>query len=158
MHKLAVGSISLMVLLVSSGLLSGATGGAERARPVLIGALTVAWGHTPAVSGLRDGLRDLGYREDEQFVLGVRFTQGDLGALPAAARELVEQGVDLIFASGQSAKAAQAASTQIPIVFAGEADPLGMGLIQSFGLEHRIGHFGPSRMTSESSKPLSLGA
>ena len=132
MHKLAVGSISLMVLLVSSGLLSGAAGAAERARPFLIGVLTAAWGHTPAVTGLRDGLRDLGYREDEQFVIGVRFTQGDLGALPAAARELVGQGVDLIFASGQSAKAAQQASTRIPIVFAGEADPLGMGLIQSF--------------------------
>lgn len=124
--------VTLVVLLMSSGLLSGAAGGTERARPFLIGALTAAWGHTPAVTGLRDGLRDLGYRENEQFVIGVRFTQGDLGALPAAARELVEQRVDLIFASGQSAKAAQAASTQIPIVFAGEADPLGMGLIQSF--------------------------
>jgi putative ABC transport system substrate-binding protein len=132
MQKLAVGSTSLMVLLMSSGLLIGAAGAAERARPFLIGALTASWGHPPAVTGLRDGLRDLGYREDEHFVLGVRFTQGDLGALPAAARELVQQGVDLIFASGQSAKAAQGASTRIPIVFAGEADPLGMGLIQSF--------------------------
>ncbi|MBI3303093.1 MAG: ABC transporter substrate-binding protein [Deltaproteobacteria bacterium] len=132
MQTLVLGSTSLMVLLMSSGLLIGAAGAAERARPFLIGALTASWGPTPAVTGLRDGLRDLGYREGEQFVLGVRFTQGDLGALPAAARELVQQGVDLIFASGQSAKAAQGASAQIPIVFAGEADPLGMGLIQSF--------------------------
>ena len=51
--------------------------------------------------GLRDGLLALGYREHEQFVIGVRFTQGDLAALPAAARELVQYGVDLIFAVGR---------------------------------------------------------
>jgi hypothetical protein len=49
--------------------------------------------------GLRDGLLALGYRENEQFVLGVRFTQGDQTALAAAARELVQLGFDLIFAT-----------------------------------------------------------
>jgi putative ABC transport system substrate-binding protein len=83
--------------------------------------------------GLRDGLLELGYRENEQFVLGVRFTQGDLTALPAAARELVQYGVDLIFASEEGpAKAAQMATTQIPIVFSVVGDPVGLGLIQSF--------------------------
>jgi putative ABC transport system substrate-binding protein len=76
---------------------------------------------------------ELGYHENEQFVLGVRFTQGDLTALPAAARELVQYGVDLIFTVEVSpAKAAQLATSQIPIVFVGAADPVGLGLIQSF--------------------------
>jgi len=39
--------------------------------------------------GLRDGLLALEDREPEQFVLGVRFTQGEQAALPAAARVLV---------------------------------------------------------------------
>ena len=83
--------------------------------------------------GLRDGLLELGYRENEQFVIGVRFTQGDLTALPAAASELVQYGVDLIFASEDSpAKAAQMATTRIPIVFSVVTDPVGQGLIQSF--------------------------
>ena len=83
--------------------------------------------------GLRDGLLELGYRENEQFVLGVRFTQGDLTALPAAARELVQYGVDIIFTSDDSpAKAAQMATTRIPIVFSVVSDPVGLGLIQSF--------------------------
>ena len=69
----------------------------ERARPFLIGALNTSWGPTPQVVGLRDGLRQLGYRENEDFVIGVRFTQGDLTALPAAARQLVQDGVDIIF-------------------------------------------------------------
>jgi putative ABC transport system substrate-binding protein len=75
----------------------------------------------------------LGYRENQQFVIGVRFTQGDLAALPAAARELVQLGVDFLFVSQASAaKAAQMTTDRIPIVFAGVGDPLGSGLVQSF--------------------------
>jgi putative ABC transport system substrate-binding protein len=85
------------------------------------------------VSGLRDGLLELGYRENEQFVIGVRFTQGDLAALPAAARELVQYGVDIIVTSDDSpAKAVQMATTRIPIVFSVVSDPVKLGLIQSF--------------------------
>ena len=120
-------------LLVSSGLCTGNAGAEERTRPFKIGELTSSWGPTPATVGLRDGLLELGYHENEQFVIGVRFTQGDLTALPAAARELVQYGVDIIFASEDSpAKAAQLATTQIPIVFSVVSDPVGLGLIQSF--------------------------
>jgi putative ABC transport system substrate-binding protein len=83
--------------------------------------------------GLRDGLKELGYREDKDFVIGVRFTQGDIATLPAAARELVQQGIDILFtANPASAKAAQLATNRIPIVFYGAGDPIGLGLIQSF--------------------------
>jgi putative ABC transport system substrate-binding protein len=85
------------------------------------------------VVGLRDGLLELGYREDEHFVIGVRFTQGDLAALPTAARELVQYGVDVILVSeDHAAKAAQRATTRIPVVFTAVSDPVGLGLIQSF--------------------------
>jgi putative ABC transport system substrate-binding protein len=121
------------VLLLSSELLTGDVGAEERAQPIKIGELTASWGPTPGTVGLRDGLLELGYRENEQFVIGVRFTQGDLTALPAAARELVQYGVDIIVASEDSpAKAAQMATTRIPIVFSAVSDPVGLGLIQSF--------------------------
>lgn len=122
------------MFLVSNGLLAGGGGAAERTRPIRIGVLTESWGPTPTTVGMRDGLLALGYREDEQFVLGVRFTQGNLAALPAAARDLVQLGVDLIFvsASVSTAKAAQMATDRTPIVFAGVGDPLGSGLVQSF--------------------------
>jgi hypothetical protein len=64
----------------------------DRNRPVRIGVLTESWGPTPQVVGLRDGLTALGYLEDRDYFLGVRFTQGTRAALPAAARELVELG------------------------------------------------------------------
>ena len=133
MRKLIVGSIILAVLLVSS-VLPGSTGAAERARPIRIGALTISWGPTPGIVGLRDGLLALGYREDEDFVLGVRFTQGDIAALPVAARELVQLGVDILFTAvgDEVTKAAQRATTRIPIVFSGGNDPVGAGLVKSF--------------------------
>ena len=112
MHALVWVHMSCMVLLVSSVLLGGPAHAAERTRPIRIGALTESWGPTQSIVGLRDGLLALGYREHEQFVLGVRFTQGDLAALPAAARDLVQYEVDLIFASDiPASKAAQMATT-----------------------------------------------
>ena len=123
----------LLVFLVSNWLTICSALAAERTRPIRIGALTDSWGPTPGMVGLRDGLKELGYREDKDFVIGVRFTQGDVAALPAAARELVQQGIDVLFTSNPaSAKAAQLATNRIPIVFYGAGDPIGLGLIQSF--------------------------
>ena len=149
--------VALVALLMSSGLLLGGAGPAQkRAQPFRIGALTASWGPTtPPIIALRDGLLALGYREGEQFELGVRFTQGNLAALPAAARALVQYGVDLIFVSGdEETKAAQRATSQIPIVFASVNDPLGSGLVQSFarpggnitGIAHLSIELGPKRL------------
>ena len=123
----------IALLLVSSGLLASRIDAVEPSRPFRIGALTASWGPTPQIVGLRRGLLELGYREDQDFVLGIRFTQGDYGALADAARQLVAYGVDLIFADAdEPAKAAQQSTRQIPIVFATVADPEGLGSIQSF--------------------------
>ncbi|MBI4589951.1 MAG: hypothetical protein HY725_14045 [Candidatus Rokubacteria bacterium] len=61
-----------------------------------------------------------------------RFTEGDLKALPAAARALVQAGVDLIFTSNElGAGAARAATGTLPIVFVNVGDPVAAGLVQS---------------------------
>lgn len=123
----------VLVFLAGSGFLIGGVGAAERGKPIKIGVLTDSWGATPGVVGLRDGLEKLGYRENKDFVIGVRFTQGDVAALSTAARELVQQGVDILFTSNPaSAKAAQTATKEIPIVFYNAGDPIGLGLIHSF--------------------------
>jgi putative tryptophan/tyrosine transport system substrate-binding protein len=125
--------VVLVVFVVCSGFCTGGAALAQRPRPFQIGALTTSWGPTPSIAGLRDGLEALGYREDVQFVMGLRFTQGDLAALPAAARELVQAGADILIADSDSAaKAAQMATSRIPIVFMYVADPVGLGLIESF--------------------------
>ena len=106
----------------------------QPARLIKIGALTESWGPTPAIAGLREGLLDLGRREDEHYTIGVRFTEGRTADLASAARDLVRHGVDIIVTTvtGSAAKAAQAATTRIPIVFIGAGDPVGSGLVQSF--------------------------
>jgi len=122
----------LGIVLTLAGPMARATD-AQSPRLVRIGALTESWGPTPSIAGLRDGLQDLGYRENETFVIGVRFTQGNVAELPEAARALVGHKVDLIVATGDhAAKAAQMATTRIPIVFMGGSDPVGAGLVKSF--------------------------
>ena len=123
---------------------------------VRIGALTEGWGPTPAMAALREGLHALGYREGEHFVIGVRFTRGDLKRLPEAARDLVRSNSTIIFASGpNAAKAAQAATTTVPIVFAEDiSDPVKLGLVRSYarpggnltGITDSAQELGPKRL------------
>ena len=125
-------------VMVGILLTMGAPGGrdleAQRARLVKIGALTESWGPTTTIVGLRDGLQERGYRENKDFVIGVRFTQGSSSELPQAARDLVAHGVDVIVATGRGpeAKAAQMATSQIPVVFVVASDPVAAGLVKSF--------------------------
>lgn len=123
-----------MLLVVGGAALDPVAAWAQQREPAKIGVLTEGWGPTPATVGLRDGLQALGYREGEQFHIGVRFTQGDVGALSPAARELVAAGSDIIFAtSANAARAAQQATTVTPIVFAEVVgDPVKLGLVRSF--------------------------
>jgi putative tryptophan/tyrosine transport system substrate-binding protein len=102
-------------------------------KPVRIGVLTAAWGPPGGLDGFVQGLVDLGYRENEDFVIGVRFTQGDISALPAAAKTMVEGGVDVLLADSEPAvKAVQEATSTHPIVFLGVGDPIVRGLIASY--------------------------
>ena len=124
----------LVLLVVAGATLDPVVALAQQSEPVRVGVLTEGWGPTPATVGLRDGLQALGYREGEQFHLGVRFTQGDVGALLPAARELVAAGSNIIFAtSTNAARAAQQATTVTPIVFTEVVgDPVKLGLVRSF--------------------------
>jgi putative ABC transport system substrate-binding protein len=123
------------LLAIAAVLVAGVTtpARAQPARMVKIGALTESWGPTPALVGFRDGLQELGYRENEHFVLGIRFTQGNAAELPKAAQDLVRHGVDVIVTSEASnaALAAKAATNAIPIVFIGGSDPVHLGLVKS---------------------------
>jgi putative ABC transport system substrate-binding protein len=129
----ALGAVALALCILLVFLLPGPARALERRSPVLIGALTVSWGPPPGVVGLIEGLTAMGYRENEDFVVGVRFTQGDISALSAAARDMVRDRVDIIFCvGGPEAKAARDATTTVPIVFVAVGDPVGQRLIDSY--------------------------
>jgi putative ABC transport system substrate-binding protein len=83
------------------------------------------------LEGFRQGLRDLGWVEGQQIALEERYTE-NLDQLPDLAAELVRLPVALILAWGAAnALAAQQATTTIPIVFVGVANPIGRGLVPS---------------------------
>jgi putative tryptophan/tyrosine transport system substrate-binding protein len=86
----------------------------------------------PNLDGLRRGLQELGYVENQNYVLEYRSADGDAARFPALADELVGLGVDLIVTRGTpAARAAKAATETIPIVMASIGEPLGMGVVAS---------------------------
>ena len=89
--------------------------------------------YSPAVDGLRDGLRELGLEEGKQLVLDVRDAKGDLKAVEAAARSLEAEKVDLIYSVTTSVTlAAKRATKRVPIVFFASTDPVALGFIETF--------------------------
>ena len=87
----------------------------------------------PNRTAFLQGLRDLGYVEGETIAIEWRSAEGQLERLPALAAELAGLPVDIIVASGPaSIRAAKNATSTIPIVMLGSADPVGTGLVASY--------------------------
>lgn len=84
------------------------------------------------VKGLRERLKELGYREGKNIVVEVRNAKGDRGALIPMAAELVSQKFNVIFTTGTRAtQVAKEATSEIPTVFSHPADPVALGLVTS---------------------------
>ena len=133
------GSHSLGVLLAAACavlllcFLSANVAAREFERPIKIGVLSPYWENTQALMGLREGLEILGYRENIDYVLGIRFTSGDIAGLPRAVRELLEMGADIFFANiHHSALVMKQEQSSIPLVFLSAVDPVEFGLVRSF--------------------------
>ena len=66
--------------------------------------LNAAWAAShPTVEGLKAGLREHGFDDGRDVTFDIRFTEGKLDAMPAAAEALVKAGVDLIVTSQEAA-------------------------------------------------------
>ena len=78
------------------------------------------------------GLREHGYIDGQNILVEVRAADSKVERFPALASELVRLNVDLIVASNSlAARAAQQATTTIPIVVPVMGDPVGDGLVAS---------------------------
>jgi putative ABC transport system substrate-binding protein len=78
------------------------------------------------------GLRDLGYLEGQNIAVEYRFAEGKVDDLPALAAELVRLKVDImVVEGGQGIRAAQQASSTIPIIMTTVSDPVALGFAAS---------------------------
>jgi ABC-type uncharacterized transport system substrate-binding protein len=105
----------------------------QAGRVYRIGLFHVGLDHVPpALYGLREGLKELGYEEGKNLRWDFR-NLPDENAAQATAREFVRQKVDVIVAfENQSVRAAQAATSEVPILFLHVlTDPVGEGFVQS---------------------------
>jgi putative ABC transport system substrate-binding protein len=127
-------SVAVLVLLALAGavaLAPAAAPGQPQPKRYSIGVLNTALaGNAPMVEGLKFGLTQEGMLEGRDVTYLLRFTRGKEQAVGAAAEDLVREQVDLIFANGSvAARAAQAATRTIPIVFTVVSDPVAAGLV-----------------------------
>ncbi len=128
---------TLGVAILVSSLAAPLTADAQSPRRIWrIGYLSLVSGeleqYKPWVAAFRDGVRELGYVEGANIVIEQRYAAGHVERLPALAAELVRLKVDvLVTAPAGSAFAAKKATSSVRIVFIGEPDPIGTGLVTS---------------------------
>jgi putative ABC transport system substrate-binding protein len=87
---------------------------------------------SPASLALRNGLRELGYVETQDYVFVPRCAVREGEEMLSAARDLIEQNVDVVVVgSNELAEALKRATTTVPVVFVAVADPEEGGLVAS---------------------------
>jgi putative ABC transport system substrate-binding protein len=82
---------------------------------------------------VKERLKEIGYEEGKNLIFDLRTAHGEIEVLPRVAADLVNSNPDVIIAGfgTAAAKAAQAATKTIPVVFSNVGDPIGSGIVQS---------------------------
>jgi putative ABC transport system substrate-binding protein len=86
----------------------------------------------PRAEAFRQGLRELGYKEDQNIVIETRSAEGRSGTMSALAAELVQRKVDVILTTGTTpTQAAKRATSAIPVIMTFVSDPVEAGFVAS---------------------------
>jgi putative ABC transport system substrate-binding protein len=121
------------IALVALGVLSFAGEAQPPGKSYRIGFLGVssASDYAPNLKAFLQGLRELGYEVGRNIVIEYRWADGREERLPELAAQLVRLNPDVIVSHASGIRAAQEATSTIPIVMGVSADPVGLGLIKS---------------------------
>ncbi|MGH7793387.1 MAG: ABC transporter substrate-binding protein [Candidatus Binatia bacterium] len=105
----------------------------QAAKAYRVGVILQGGPYYAVIDGLRDGLKKLGLEEGKHPILEIRDTKGDLKAVEQVARKLEREKINLLYAITTSVTiAVRRATEDIPIVFCAGADPVAIGLVDSF--------------------------
>ena len=128
MRKAAVLSILFVVVLLAVAAIAGA----QQPKKVFRVGYQSAGSSGEREEAFRQGLRELGYVEGQNFVIEWRFAEGKPNQVPRNAAELVRLKVDVLVTGGSTdTRAAKGATSTIPIVMTNESDPVGTGIVAS---------------------------
>jgi putative ABC transport system substrate-binding protein len=83
------------------------------------------------LQAMRDGLRELGYREGQDVVIETRSVESAEREQQMGA-EIVASRPSVIVTQGRAARIVQALSPTVPVIFGFSGDPIEAGLITSF--------------------------
>jgi putative ABC transport system substrate-binding protein len=86
---------------------------------------------THLITAFRQGLKEAGSVEGQNVAIEFRSAEGQIDRLPALVADLIRQPVAMIVANTPPARAAKAATTTVPILFASGSDPVRDGLVAS---------------------------
>ena len=122
-----------VVLALSAGTLVPIASFAQQPGKVWrVGLFHVGLDHVPpALDGIREGLKALGYEEGKDITFDFR-NLADMNAARATVREFVRDRVDLIVAfENQPIQAAKEATSEIPVIMLNLSDAVADGFVQS---------------------------
>jgi putative ABC transport system substrate-binding protein len=104
----------------------------QKGKLPLVGVLNPGSTDTPGTAGFYDGLRELGYSEGLNIAIERRYGDWNTDRFQQLAADLVRLKVDVIVVISTSpARAAKQATSIIPILVGGMADPVGDELVVS---------------------------
>jgi putative ABC transport system substrate-binding protein len=99
----------------------------------VVGFLSSASAEVSRLATFRQALNESGYYEGRNVVIEFRLADNQFDRLPGLAHDLVQRRVDVIVAGGvvNTALAAKAATSTIPIVFGMGSDPVEFGVVSN---------------------------
>jgi putative ABC transport system substrate-binding protein len=106
------------------------------------------------VTAFRQGLKEAGFFEGQNVAVEYLAAESQPDRLRALTAELIQRPVAVIVANSIAAVVAKAATTTVPIVFAGGGDPVALGLVASLnrpggnvtGVNFLVGVLGSKRL------------